>query len=367
MIDLFPDEFVEKMNASFGGPSVFPRPHVYYVATAPWNRDLREDLNQMISHLEPSDARCMVRRLRRAGSFTDTRSELEFADLLSACGHVPRYEMPIAGKTPDWSVVDGNGKPTLALEVATAHAPLANEQDNEWLTELALRLSRITQFHCDLVITHTSVGVYGGNHDSIAEHIADWLRSLDGGRESGSTILACGSGSLHIETLRRVHTCSGPIHIVMDHLCQWVDMGRLTDIVHKKLARYQHLDKAGVPFVLGIRCDADCMFGKRDLISVLFGDLALRVSCAGNRSESSVVRELDGLLSEFGPESWAALPTGFPSAVLWLDPGCKKSAWMVRNPWAKNDLPLPDLVPVDGSGWRVLELPVPEDVLARGA
>jgi hypothetical protein len=281
----------------------------------------------------------------------------------------PRYELAKERKTPDWTIVNDEGSPTLVLEVVTAHAPKVIEDETTWLTELQLRLSRVSQFCCDLVITHTSMGMYHQDHDLVIQHIDTWLSGLVAkGSKEGSTTFVHDKGSLCFETLPRVPPCPGPIRTVLMGPMQWVDIRRLTEIVREKLTKYQYLRDAGIPFVLAVHCDIDCMFDTEDLITVLFGQLVYHVGHADDRSiPLSSIREADGLLSGGGSEYWAGLRPGFPNAVLWLDLNAKKTAWLVRNPWAENRLPVSSLVPAVASDWRVVEVPVPEDVLARGA
>lgn len=93
-------------------------------------------------HIDAAIVRCfeylpaaMARKFER--KFKDQRSDNDlvmhtFRELLVGAylanqGEKLEYEMGLGAKTPDWTLVDGNGRPIAILELTNFHAPRAEE------------------------------------------------------------------------------------------------------------------------------------------------------------------------------------------------------------------------------------------------
>lgn len=95
------------------------------------NRYIDAAIKTCFGSLPAAMARKFERKFKAQRSDNDlvmhTFRELLVGAYLANQGEKLEYELGLGAKTPDWTLVDGNGRPTAILELTNFHAPRADE------------------------------------------------------------------------------------------------------------------------------------------------------------------------------------------------------------------------------------------------
>lgn len=179
---VFPPEWIEKQWPRWSARSERdPAPQQLLVGEA--NRaGFRQWIEHEVGLLRDHEAGRLIPRLRSEEHFLQTVNELGVAALLRSCGFDPRYEVELAGLTPDWLIHDGAGERAL-IEVVTRMNPQVAER-RRW-HRFAGRVETIELGWG----VHVGPPTVAAPDDRVAKHhaslIRSWLRDFEG--QAGAT------------------------------------------------------------------------------------------------------------------------------------------------------------------------------------
>ena len=126
---VFTSEFIYQLKQRYEKPQCKNKPDLYYVATSPRKKCLRDKIESLVNCLPQNKQEDVIKKIRDTKSSEHTYHELIVGDSLRQRGYNIEYEKCVCGKRLDWYICGKDEIPDFIIEVFTKEM---TEKKKQW-------------------------------------------------------------------------------------------------------------------------------------------------------------------------------------------------------------------------------------------
>ena len=178
---VFTEGFRRWLQRRYGPLPPYQRRGMYSLAFDPKCRSDRDNIEDAMRSLSPSDQLKLTERIQNPDLYLQASNELGASYIFTRKGCTTNYERSLAGLTPDWLVTSAARQPLLVVEVISRGPSEQTVREQRWMSRLIGRISEIPLGCCvEIEFSPRAAQQDDREINRVVGIVESWLRSTPG-------------------------------------------------------------------------------------------------------------------------------------------------------------------------------------------